>query len=90
MVEVRDLRGWSRLPGWLQCKCLAEIQSTLDRQEDHSDAVAEVTSIVSDAGLSHVSMDVRIIHAPTTVKVEICHSKKLATFVNPAVSSGRT
>jgi hypothetical protein len=62
----------------------------LDRQEDPSGVAAEVTSIVCDAGLSHVSMDVQIILAPTTVKVEICHSKKLATFANHAANSGRT
>lgn len=76
MVEVKDLRGWSLLPGSLQSQCLAEIQSMLDRQGGHSDDAAEVTTIVYDADQSHVDMDVRIIHAPTTVRVELCPSKK--------------
>ena len=71
MVEVKDLKGWSRLPAYLQKSSLAKVRFMMDRQEASSDAVAEVTSIVYDAGASHVSMDVRIIPALETVRIEI-------------------
>lgn len=77
MVSVSDLRGWSLLPGLLQNRCLAEVQSMLDQREGHSGDAAEVTFIVYDAERSAVNMDVRIILAPTTVEVELlCPSKK--------------
>lgn len=71
MVEVRDLREWSLLPGWIQCLCLAEAKSMLDRVRVHSDDVALVTRTVYDAEASAVSMDVRITHALTTVRFEV-------------------
>ena len=71
MVEVRDLKEWYRLPASLQEKCLAVTQFMLDQQEVDSDDVAEVTSIVYDAGASHVSMDVRITPVLETVRIEI-------------------
>lgn len=76
MVEVKDLRGWSLLPGWIQSECLAEIRSMLDQQGDHLGDAAEVITIVYDAEQSHVDMVVRIIPAPTTVRLDICHNKK--------------
>lgn len=70
MVEVKDLKEWYRLPVYLQVACLAGAQSMMDQREEDSDAVAEVTSIVYDAGASHVSMDVRITPVLKTVRIE--------------------
>jgi hypothetical protein len=71
MVEVRDLSGWSRLPAWIQCLCLAGAKSTLDRLRVHSDDVALVTCIAFDAEESVVSMVVQITPVLTIVTVRM-------------------